>query len=568
MSRMSRSNQPARSAPVAGLARTAEGWALVVLSPGSPARVSLARTFGAGREGEIVAALSAAGVGRLVRTAPAARTIARCAEIPSGQPEEMNAAAEILAEGSLPEDIPPYRRAAAVLMRAGEGNPAALLTAWRNGRAEGDDVSWDDQRFTTEIAALAALSRGKGLAVRADRVGRAISILASGPSRIVARVLVEGGEEAAWREAIARHVRETCRSAGVQEPADAGAEFTLSTGIGSQFSGAQGDRQWLETYGIALGAAALALHPEASLRRLAELLPDAPAEREPALERFVAWISRPSRAWAVSAACIGAMLLAPLGLAAARLAVLDAKTKGMPDQDLVRAEVEQKAAMYRELDQIRWPMTKLWADISAATPVGVSVEGVRLAPEQGLSVQGTADSLELLEELQKNLNETGVLNKLKIVRSESTASGVSFDLSAEVVSPHTAVKPAQDFAAKPLAVRLYGEGASNTTYSSSSAGGSRSGDNGSRADRSRDRERPARESAPSARPDRPLDIPAALTDAQIQAMDATAAMTEWAKRRAAASKAGNDQALKTRLEAEADKLKARMQAARGGGGNK
>ncbi len=210
-------------------------------------------------------------------------------------------------------------------------------------------------------------------------------------------------------------------------------------------------------------------------------------------------------------------------------------------------------------------MTKLMADISGATPEGVTLDSVTLAPDQGLALKGSAESQELLNQLQKSLNDTGLFEKLKVARAEATSSGVSFDLSADVVNPHTPVKPADDFAARPLAVRLYGEDATlypSTSEAAADASGPerREGRSG-RDDRS---ERRTRES-PSARPaPAKVEIPPPLTDEQIGALDRAGAMKEWALRKKVAGSTQVDAPTRERLEKEIPKLAERMRAAGGG----
>ena len=209
-------------------------------------------------------------------------------------------------------------------------------------------------------------------------------------------------------------------------------------------------------------------------------------------------------------------------------------------------------------------MAKLWADISAATPQGVHVEALRLAPEQGLSLQGTAETTDVLNTLQANLNATQLFEKLKVVRSESTSSGVSFDLSADISGPHNAVaKPADDWAAKSLSMRLYGE---------ESAGGGAAGGEGpegasaGRTERGGERRSGRAEETTGARPAaKALDVPGPISDEAIAALDFSKASLEWVKRKSAAAKVA-DAAVKARLEDEMKKIDERRTKLKSGGG--
>ena len=282
----------------------------------------------------------------------------------------------------------------------------------------------------------------------------------------------------------------------------------------------------------------------------------------------------------------------PLGIAATRSAVLKSKSTNLKQVDEQRAALAKQAAMYQQLETMRWPMTKLMGDISAATPQGVIVEVLRLSPEQGMMMKGTADSQEVLGKLQSHLNQTGLFDKLKIDRAVSGSSGVEFDISANVLNPTIYVKPVDDFAEKPLAVRLYGEAArnapivatesgssersrENSSSSASRESGRESGRNGNREsgrESSRDSRSPA--AADSSRSSRPssgsgapslADVPPELTDAQIGAMDRTTAMKEMVARRRASAVQGIDPGVKSRLDTEVTKLQDRMKAAGSGG---
>lgn len=573
---------------VAALRRSAGGWALVVLEVAPRLRIVESKVYPIGDERAIETALEAAKVLTLVRLAPARQTVARMMAVPTGAASEMAAAANMLGEAMLPEGVPAHRRGAGVIPDGAivdgsgtgsvGGQRSALLTAWRGESDENDPIDWEDQRWTTEVAALAFL-RGRGaVAASCERESGAISILAVGTARAVARVLIESAtDEGAWRERVARHVTETGALVGAPSGTvlPAGGSLLLSNEslslLRGRTEGVSTDPAWMETFGLCLGAALAASDDQHGGAGLAGMFAREPENRPPLAERLAAWVSAPVNAFGVIALAVLLMLLAPLGLAAARLAILNSKSEGLTDQDRSRAEMQKRSALYRELDSARWPMTKLWADISAATPQGVHVEAMRLAPEQGLSLQGTAETTDVLNTLQANLNATLLFEKLKVIRSESTSSGVSFDLSADVVGPHTAVaKPADDWAAKSLAVRLYGEessGAGAESAASSTASNGGRNDGGDRRGDRRGGDRGGRaEETTGARPaGKPLDVPGPISDDAIAALDFGKASLEWVKRKTAAAKV-TDAAVKARLEDEVKKIDERRNKLKASGG--
>jgi hypothetical protein len=274
------------------------------------------------------------------------------------------------------------------------------------------------------------------------------------------------------------------------------------------------------------------------------------------------------------------MLLSPLAFGAARVWLVNAKARGGAERLRAQDQSARQQAMIEQLAISRWPMTKLLADVSASVPQGITVESLRIATDQGVQIQGTAESAELVSTMQSNLNATKLLSNLRPNRIESTGSSVEFDISADVVNPYFPAKPADDWSTRTLAVRLYGEGASNTSTPSGTGRARRGGDsgasvrepggrrvrdrggdseNGDRRGREARAERPA-EAAPPPKL-APGEAPPALTDEQIRAMTADAAKSEMVKRRLAAGRAA-DSPTRTRLNAEADRLREHANASR------
>jgi hypothetical protein len=552
-------------------------------------RVIEARTLGA--IAELPAALAQHRVHHLVRVLPAADTVCRASRVDNAQPAELLSALALLGEASLPEDAPAHRRAGGVVPDlSADGKRGAIFTAWITPPPEEPDLPVEDETFIASAAALAMLRAPSGLAVLCDRAG--VSIVASGPDRLAARAIVEDPTN---HGAIAARIAETCRAVGANaasEVVDSRAHLRLDAAsraaLASRVEGLVPEQRWLDQYGVAIGAALAALSPDAVTRSLAQLRDQPPAERRTGPERFAEWVSVPRNALVAGIAAAALVILAPLGIAAARSAVLKSKSANLAQVDEQRAALSKQAAMYQQLETMRWPMTKLMGDISAATPQGVIVEVLRLSPEQGLMIKGTADSQEVLGKLQSHLNQTGLFDKLKIDRAVSGSSGVEFDISANVLNPTIYVKPVEDYAEKPLAVRLYGEaarnapivatesGSSDRSRESASSNGSRdSGRDSGRGegrDSSRDSRSPA--AADSSRSSRPTsgsglpslsDVPPELTDAQIGAMDRTTAMKEMVARRRASAVQGIDPGVKARLDTEVTKLQERMKNAGSGG---
>jgi Tfp pilus assembly protein PilN len=530
-----------------------------------------------GTAGELVGALAAAKADVVVRIAPAARTIVRASTVPETPSAELAGAAELLAEAELPEALPTHRRCGAVFGAArGDGQRGVLCIGWMEdptdeGLAATAVADGTQERWTTAPAALAALCLERGAAGflqagAGEDAGVQVAV-AVGEGVVAARLTFEEtSPPEAWWSAGDELVRAAARACEVEPPRSrqggSGDAIVLSeeavAALARRLTGVRDDARWIDTYGLALGAAMLGAERRPERASAAMLGRTAPRVVVPWPERAAAWISRPSSAAMVIGASVLVLLLAPLGIASARLSMLDARTQRLESQRETREALDRQEALYAQLQKSRWPMTKLLSDLSGATPVGVSITQLRLSPEQGVTILATATSSDQVNAFQAALNGTRIFQRVRVNRVESRGEGVEFDLSADVVQPHLAFKATEDFAATPLAVRLYGEGASNLAVAAPAPRGGRAtraatggassaagGDAGSR--------RPGAEGAGQA-----AEPPAALTDAQINAMDRATAMREWTQRRVFSQRRGLEAATRDRLNQEVEKLRERM----------
>lgn len=590
-------SQPSNPAVVAAVHYQGDRWRLVILANRNG--VTLEQAVSLDSAAQVLPILKQHKVERLVRVAPSRETVARCNPLPAGVNGELASILALMAEAQLPETIPAHRRTAGGVPEAEGQARSALLIGWK-GEAP-DDLADDgiEESWTTPAAALAVLRQGRGQsAVYADPEEGAVSVLVFGATKSLARVLVEDApNSSAFARSVSNVVSETCSAASVAAPvttlSPSGVILSIDAGViaavRAAVSGAPDQRSWFEQYGIAMGAALAAISKDPIARSLTTILASAPVRRQSLPERTANWLSHRKRAWGLVAASIALLLLGPWVIASARLGVLDSKAVGLGDKNRERAESARRSALYQQLEVSRWPMTKLLADVSAAIPVGITTDTIRLSTDQGLSITGSAENAELVNTMQANLNTTRLLSNVKLNRVDSGGSSVQFDLTADVVNPHAKAAGLEDYAAKPLAVRLYGEGASNTALPKNTGGtrdaspardtrtatrpteraeraeraerggggnggsGERSGDRGS----SRTSEAPTRPAAAT-----PGEAPPPLTDAEIEKMDRAAAMKEWASRRTYPQKNPTiDATTKSRLAEEARKLQEQMSKA-------
>lgn len=528
---------------------------------------------------------------RIVRVAPSAWCVARAEPAPPGVPDrrELAQALALLAEAELPGTAPAHRRAAAALSLAdGAPTEAAILAAWVAGPstppaplARGE--SWCPEPIA--LAAVAALASGAAatLLARADRAGGGggvLTILGAGPRRPLARTLRidpggQGGRDAAvsdWDAAVTDAVAESAAALGVDAPeqpvAASGLWMSAPIPPGAIAGADTNDPRWLARFAAPLGAALIAASSDPAVRPAAELQADSPELHTSQLHRAAAALATPSRAVAAIAIAAALVLLAPVTAAAARYAVLSARAGGgggTPPIDQRLADAERRAAHAELLRTRRWPMTKLWADVAGAAPVGVEIDALDLSPEDGLVIRGTSQSPDLVATFRKRLSDTAVFRDIATPVLADDDGRTTFQLSAKVGAPLYRVVPPDDFAAKTLSQRLYGDAATNAPATGDSADRDRADrSSGSRSERSR---RDDRSSAASDRPAQPAGPaagsapPPALTDEAIAAMDRPTAMREFGARRRAAAIPGIDETTRQRLASEATKLQERMRTA-------
>ncbi len=534
-----------------------------------------ARSFAAADKAGVAAMCERLRVSLVVRAAPADACTARAATIPTGEAAGMLAAAALLAESEVPADVPAHRRAGGLLpARPGASVRDALLTGWMRAETPARLTDKVDECWTTPMACLAALRGGNPLAVLCRPHQNASCILASGDAGTVARVLIEDADDTgAWQQSVDQGIADACDAANVSAAiTDVHDGFSIAGGMDdlrARALGARVDDEWLKLHAVALGAAMAGLDCPPGLAPLASLHAVAPKERVPAPIRFASWISRPSVAWPIGAAAALVLLAGPWALAHQRASVATGKAAQLDDAKSQTKDLGLRAAAYEQLEVARWPMTKVLADVAGAAPVGITIEDARVSTEQGVTLRGVAKSRELVNELEKNLGATRVFRNIKQNRNESKpGGGAEFDLSAQVdvYQVHAPVKPVKDFATKSLAVELYGDGASNTTIP---VGAKRQAPVGSRAS--------SRFSSPSSdtvdtnrrTTTASSEVPPAVTDADINAMDVGAAMKGWTTRKNFLQRnAGIDPTIKARLEDEITKMKERQRKASEGGNKK
>jgi len=565
--------------------------------------VGQTRTFTLGESGQIASFLDAAGVHLLLRVVPSAQTVARIVALPEPKdgpeptPEALTEALTLIAETDLPSTLPPFRRAAGALgLGRGPGGSrtlVGLVTGWPDqpGVARAWRDLWDGPQVgVAETAALALLAQSAAaqVALLVDSAAGAIAILARGEKVLIRTSRASPGP--ATLHAASDMIRETLRAAKLDAPAPA---HRLSDGLhlepdasSVRIAGGTRDSNFIARFGLAAAAAALYADQSPVVHGLVNLHQSEPKAKPPIVERVTRWFGQPVRAAAIIALCLVTLLALPLGVAYARMKAVE---KTVADEAALidrNDKSDRELAFYRLLEQRRWPMTKLLADIASAAPVGILVETCEIGVPDGLNIRGRADNSELVTTFRENLNKLRIFDQVATPSTSPVDEGVQFQLVAKVMPGRAAAEttPIDDFAAKTLSERLYGQAAKRPTgrstasaparerpSRSSSSGSSRSGDSSrssanSGGSTAASRSGNSGNSTPASRDAVPPPPP--LTDAQIAKLTGTQAMLEWAKRRRAAAQPGLDEATKTRLTDEAEKSQRRMKEAQASEGAK
>ncbi len=579
--RTASTNGPTR---VAAIHEGAGSVALVIVEPSTRPTVVLTRECGTLAQAERL--MADHGVSKAIRIVPSSQTLLRVSDAPEAGAEETLATLELMAEAEFSEHLPAHRRGGGVLPGKSEaGVRRALLIGWPESDASPEPLDVAEVRWVAEIAALArirGISRQPAWSLDAAR--GSVSVLAERNGHISCRaVRAEHDSPEAWQAAARSIIEETTRAVGSSSapieldnrPRAIELEQDAARAIRSSVTNVPDDQAWFDKFGLALGAALVELDDDPLVRAFAELRATPAREQVATAARLGTWLSVPSNAAIAIVACIIVAVLAPLGLAWARLTILDAKVSGLEEAQAQREVLEAQAAMYSELDSERLPMTKLLADIAGAAPVHapdlVLIDLVRMTSEREVYIEGIADTAELVSSFQKNLNESGLFQGVTVTRSDASSEGVDFTLTARVNrNPYRSVAKSEetDYIARSTAVRLYGEDAVARSIGSTRDAIARNQGAGNGAAQPR-RERPNQpsdedESSTRGRPAR-VEIPEPLTDDALNAMSRAEVMMGFAKRRnIVQSNPDLDDSTKQRIEDEVERMRKRLDELRGG----
>ncbi len=463
--------------------------------PGPSATITAWEEFTAEDTERISTWLDASGAQAVLDVLPAAVVVCRTCTLPDVAAEQLEQALALQAEAHLLTDVPDHRRARAALpMAAGETSRSGILVAWpetpNDDRLPGSRIAADrpNVTFVPDVAALAALLNGKrsdtpllffdrrdgsvalvvshaqGAVIRAARVADTTAAeLSTAIGQVVAETALSVNHTPKFTEQIVtdttRRIRSFPGTAGLVAPID------VIGGAAARLDGAPNDPSWWQAYGIAAGALLAAGGPLAPLTTLRLAAPAvAPSRRR----QFVAALSSPRRAAMVVAICLLTVLFGPWVVSGLRVGVLSLKLPEL-DRNIEEAhQAEVQLAMYRELKNHAWPMTKLLADVACSTPESIDIEQIRIRHGKRITVTGRAradtarklSAQQVVALMDDHLHNTGVFSQIYLTWGDpNNFKAYEFSLTARVVNPYRIHDyPIElDYGRWTLADRMYGD---------------------------------------------------------------------------------------------------------------
>lgn len=484
------------STPVAVLHCTGAVVRGLIGTAGPRAAVTAWQEFPADDTDRISAWLNESGAESVLGVLPAASVVCRTCTLPDVAAEQLEQALALQAEAHLLTEMPAHRRARAVLpMAPGETSRSGIMVSWPETTADGNLPDALSGRtlprlsFVPDVAALAALLNGQrsdgpllffdrhdgsvalvishanGAIIRAARVGsESAGDIADAIGRVVAETALSVSHTPEFTEAI---VAETTRRINdLDAPAGLVARVEIITAAAARLDGAPTDAAWWQQYGVAAGAL---LAAGGGLAPLTRLRLDAPIQSVSRARQLAAALSSPRRATAVVIVSVLVGLLGPLLVSGLKLGLLKLKLKDLPRYVDQAGRAEVQLAMYRELKDHAWPMTKLLADLACNTPEGIDVEQIRIRHGERVTVTGRAkkDSIrnltaqQVVALMQDNLHATNIFDEIYLNWGDpNNFDAYEFTLTAKVANPYRAhAYPIElDYGRWTLRERMYREG--------------------------------------------------------------------------------------------------------------
>ncbi len=405
-----------------------EGVTRVVI----PARAVICRSIslGRGEEADVDHRLHDLGAERLGDSAPLHRQAV--ALMPAASPDEERVGIALAWSSSQDVPLPPLDETRMLAVP----DVAGLLSIAASGPAD-TPMLWHDP--SDGSTALVLAGRGR-LAVRSTHTSSCDSPEAA------SRFVLESAMQAGWPADEAKRL----------PPPTVATGGTSLTGTATDLVTNRCTGAIPEDSGPFVLAMACALATSDDFASLTVLRPRLPKHEPTLTERWTETLSRPQTAMRLAAAFVIALLLGPLAVNGVRYALLSMAHSDLTEAVRSASTVEQRNRLYAQLGTGSLPVTKLMADIAAATPLGVKVESIKMGAGEPVRIAGDATTYDgtpaadLIGQMKASMQSSRVFKNVTVEwGGQSNLGERSFSLNADIGAPATRpdYPPEQDFAA-------------------------------------------------------------------------------------------------------------------------
>lgn len=388
----------------------------------------------------------------------AASTLARTISLGHGDTVDLEHHVADQAWEQFGDGTPAHRMGSMVLPEgAGDAGRVGVMTAWPEHTEQRMPGGVDDPLCVPDIVGLLSVlgtSRPDVPLYWVDPADNSVALVIAGmghvairsthadlgdnPSGAVAHLVLEACINAGWSADEARAL-----AANVTEGSSDTPHLGLPTGMRDELiRRCAGDvPEDLDRFGIMLACALATTDDCAALTLMRPSLP----EVVPTLaDRVQDRLSDRAMAIRLVAVFLLALMFAPLAFNGVRLALLSMAHGDIERAVLSASASEQRNRMYRQLGQGSLPVTKLLADIGAATPLGIRIDTIRMGAGEPLRINGSATKYQgqmpadLITMMKEELGRHGVFQDVSVDwGARSNMNQREFSLSADIGrAPH------------------------------------------------------------------------------------------------------------------------------------
>jgi hypothetical protein len=465
-------------------------WHGLVATPEGPGRVRVDETMTfTGGEQDIRSWIETRDLATVRIVLPACHVICRTCSLPESDEAQLEAALQLQIETRILGAAPPHRFSGAMLPAASHSTTrTGLILAWPESSVFTGPTLDAEPFYVPDIAALASLLgrlHPPDPIVWCDRNNGSVGLVLAQQEQVLVRATREQlGDDEGMKNCIKQLLLESALQTG-SSPDNAAAlaqrsvsslaarsdrdqmlllPETVQQDLRERITGVELDADWLQDWGIAVGAALATTEDLVLLTTFRQSLPE---ERPSFVEATTTRLKMRNVATALVIAAVLLLAFGPLLIHGFRLAVLSVLHPSIDEQVRAFEDGRNRQTMYRAMLDESWPMSKILGDISNNTPQGIELEVIKISHGEPVKIGGIAkpdsgdDAAALATKMKAQLQGSGVFSDVTLRwEDEKTYGDREFDISANVVRPH--YRPAyameQDFGSWTLSARRSGEG--------------------------------------------------------------------------------------------------------------